>query len=133
MANATEEQQFKYFENRVYDIKRRKLDQRYELIPSLTVCITKGDLLTALITGAATLKKENYGSIGAPFSISENDVDWPEFTQRVELAYDEHQKAKEAFDNYRIGLIASVDKIVDQVVLGKLKPLDAIAQIEKLD
>jgi len=129
MSIATEQEQLDYFYKRVESIKQSKLYAKHALIPEEYLVPTREEMVQALIDGSATLDDKNYGGVGAIFV---NQLNWPERSKKDREHKEKVTKAQEDYNAYELALSRSISKIVDQVVLGKLKPLDAIEQLEKL-
>lgn len=128
MSIASEQEQLDYFYKRVETIKQRKLliKNAWSTEPQHIV-ITHKDVVQALIDGSATLRNtDNTG----PIYISE--LDWPDLTIKAQERKEQVAKAQDEYNAYHIALSESISKIVDKVVLGKLKLLEAIEQIEQL-
>jgi hypothetical protein len=127
MSIATEQEQLDYFYKRVESIKQSKLYAKHALIPEEYLVPTREEMVQALIDGSATLRNtDNTG----PIYFSE--LNWPDLTIKAQERKEQVAKAQDDYDAYHIALSESISKIVDKVVLGKLKPLEAIEQIEQL-
>jgi hypothetical protein len=125
MSIATAQEQLDYFYKRVESIKQSKLLTK--TVPGPDLVITHKDVVQALIDGSATLRNtDNTG----PIYISE--LDWPDLTIKSQEHKQRVAQAQNDYNAYHIALTTSISKIMDKVVLGKLKPLDAIEQIEQL-
>lgn len=129
MSITTEEQQYDYFLERVDKIVKEKLLAK--TILTQIAFVSKQELVQALVNGSATLNRDFQDMSGNALYVG--DLDWPDFTDRAEHAIKMNEQARDAYIDYKLSLDKKVLKIKDQVVLGKLKPLDAIEQIEKLD
>lgn len=130
MSIATDQEQLDYFHERVISIKRKKISEKYDIAINISGTVpypTHGEMVQALINGSATLKNKNDDG-----GIYVGSLVWPEFEEKANAAKETKLQAMNNYNAYDLALSASISRIVDQVVLGKLKPLDAINQIENL-
>ena len=130
MSIASEQEQLDYFYKRVETIKQSKLSEKYALIPEpYFAIVTHEEVVQALIDGSATLHDKDKDNTGA---IHISDLNWPKRSIAKQEHFERVAQAQENYNTYDRSLSASISKIMDKVVLGKLKPLEAIEQIEQL-
>lgn len=126
MSIASEQEQLDYFYKRVETIKHSKLLTK--TLPSPGLVIKHREVVQAIIDGSATLRDTD--AMGPIIYISE--LNWPDLIIKEQEHKQRVTQAQEDYNAYHIALNESISKIMDKVVLGKLKPLEAIEQIEQL-